>query len=210
MNDAGNQVADYLNNQLWTSVGGGINPDGFPVIAGTTSAYGNLAGSATNTWWSALARAEGSVAPTRLTVINDIVAATKQAGGEAPNFGVMGPGTWALLSQDFVGQEQYMITPQSSFDQSSLGSRSAFTALMVMGVPIYMDLACPEGQLLLFNTRYFAAYIHEAAAFSFTGFASTLPNNALGYVGAVVVCLNFVCAKRKTMALCSGYNSNTL
>ena len=212
MNDAGNQAAQYLNTQLWNNgASGTINPDGFPLMASATLTYGNIpTGVATNTWWQALVRAEGSVPPTRLTVLNDVTAAAKQAGGEAPNIGVMGPGTWALLAQDFVGQEQYMITPQQSFDQSNLGARAAFTALMVMGVPIYWDLACPEGQLLLFNTRYFAAYVHDAAAFVFTGFASTLPNNQLGYVGAVVVVMQFVCAKRKTIALCTGYSSNTL
>jgi hypothetical protein len=209
MNDAGNQVADYLNTQLWTNgTYGTINPDGFPLIA-ATGLYGNIDGTpAANNWWRANVRTVGAVAPTRLTVLRDIVSATKFAGGEYPNIGIMGPGTWELLAEDFLGLEAYMITPQQSFDQANLGARAGFTALMVGGCPIYSDLACPEGTLLLFNTRYFAAYIHEAAAFAFTGFASTLPNNALGYVGALVVCLQFVLAKRKTMSITTGYNSN--
>jgi hypothetical protein len=81
---------------------------------------------------------------------------------------------------------------------------------MVGGVPIYADLASPEGQLLLFNTRYFAAYIHEAAAFAFTGFASTLPNNQLGYVGALVAVVQFVCAKRKSVSISTGYSFNSV
>jgi hypothetical protein len=209
MNDAGNQIADYLNTQLWTNgTNGSINPDGFPLIAGI-GVYGNIDGGP-NTWWRANVRTVAAVAPTRLTVLRDIVSATRFSGGEAPNIGIMSPGTWELLAEDFLGLEAYMITPQQSFDQANLGARAGFTALMVGGVPIYMDLACPDGTLLLFNTRYFAAYIHEAAAFAFTGFASTLPNNQLGYVGALVAVLQFVCAKRKTISITTGYNSNAV
>lgn len=212
MNDAGNQIAEYLNGQLFTNgVNGSINPDGFPLIIQNTGIYGNIDGTpAANDWWRANVRTVAAANPTRQTVLRDIVSATKQATGEAPNIGIMGPGTWELLSEDFLALEQYMITPQQSFDQSNLGARAGFTALMVGAVPIYMDLACPEGQLILWNTRYFAAYIHEAAAFAFTGFASTLPNNQLGYIGALVVLINFVCAKRRTMSITTGYNSNAV
>lgn len=211
MNDAGNQIADYLNTQLWTNgTNGTINPDGFPLIAANTGIYGNIDGTpAANSWWRANVRtATGS--PTRLLVLRDIISASKFSGGEYPNIGIMGPGTWELLSEDFLGLEAYMITPQQSFDQANLGARSGFTALMVGGCPIYSDLACPEGQLLLFNTRYFSAYIHEAAAFVFTGFASTIPNNQLGYVGVLVVALQFVCAKRKSFSLTTGYSFNVV
>jgi hypothetical protein len=215
MNDAGNQVADYLSTQLLTGAGGGINVDSFPLMAGLAAtvagqgSYGNIDGT-TNTWWRANVRAAGAVNPTRQLVLRDIVSATKAATGEAPNVGAAGPGTWELLSEDFLSLEQYMITPQQSFDQSSLGARAGFTALMIGAVPIYMDLGVPEGQIWYWNTRYLSAYIHEAAAFAFTGFASTLPNNQLGYVGALVVLINFVLAKRRTIAVTTGYNSNAL
>jgi len=209
MNDSGNQIADYISTQLWTNnTYGSINPDGFPLMTGT-GLYGNINGTA-QTWWQAQTRTEGSVNPTRLTIMADIVSATKFNGGEPPNIGIMGPGTWALLAQDFINQESFMITPQQSFDSTHLGARSGFIALMVGSIPIYFDLYSPEGQLLLFNTRYFAAYVHTAAAFAFTGFASTLPNNQLGYVGAVVAVLNFLVAKRKSMTICTGYNSVTV
>jgi hypothetical protein len=208
MNDAGNQIAQYMNTQMWTNgVNGSINPDGFPLIAGTGT-YGNIDGAA-NPWWQANLRA-GAVAPTRATVLLDIISATAFNGGEPPNIGFMGPGTWSLLAQDFLALEQYMITPQQSFDQSNLGARAAFQAMMVGGIPIYMDIACPEGQLLLFNTRYYAAYIHEAAAFAFTGFASTLPNNQLGYIGALVCLVQFVQTKRKSVTLRTGYTFNNV
>ena len=113
--------------------------------------------------------------------------------------------SWISLAQDFVGQEQYKITPESSFDQSTQGARSAFTALMVAGVPIYWDMGMTDGQVLLFNPRYDTFYIHQAAAFAFTGFASTLPNMQLGYVGALVVVLEHINVKRRSVTLCTGY-----
>ena len=45
MNDSGNQIADYLNTQLWNNgTNGTINPDGFPLIAANTGIYGNIDG----------------------------------------------------------------------------------------------------------------------------------------------------------------------
>ena len=86
------------------------------------------------------------------------------------------------------------------------------------GVPIYMDPASPvttvddasTGQLLLFNTRYYSFYIHEAAAFAFTGFASTLPNFQLGYIGCLVAVLQDVNVKPASMTLVSGFTSATI
>ena len=143
--------------------------------------------------------------PTRLSVLTDIVSAARAAGGEMPNIGVMSPGTWVSLANDFIGAEQYRVTPGNSFDQETQGVRGAFTALMVAGVPLYQDPLCPDGQLLLFNSRYYSFYIHEAAAFAFTGFASTLPNFSLGYVGALVAVLESVCVKPSSVTMSSGY-----
>ena len=78
---------------------------------------------------------------------------------------------------------------------------------MVAGVPIYQDLYMPEGQFIFFNTRYYSFYIHEAAAFAFTGFASTLPNFALGYVGALIVVLEGICVKPSTFTSQSGFTN---
>ena len=72
-------------------------------------------------------------------------------------------------------------------------------------MPIYMDADATEGQLLLLNSRYTSFYIHEAAAFAFTGFASTLPNFQLGYVGCLVAVLENVCVKPASVTLVTGY-----
>lgn len=206
MNDAGNQAADYLATQMYTNATNATtNIDGFPLLAAAAT-YGNIDGAA-NTWWQGLARTASATAPTRNTVLEDIVAATKHNGGEAPTIGIMGPGTWAKLAEDFTQYERYVVTPQTGFDEGTQGARAAFTALMVAGVPIYFDLYQTEGELILFNTRYVSFYIHEAAAFAFTGFASTLPNFQLGYVGALVVVLEFLTVKRKAVTRVTGYTS---
>ena len=209
MNDAGNQIADFLSTQLWTNAtDGSINVDGFPLISAATGTYGNIDRTpAANDWWRGYRPTDvGNVAPTRARILTQIVAAATNNGGEMPNVAVCSPRTWVLLAQDYVGQEQYRITPGESFDQSTQGARAAFTALMVAGVPVYLDPYATDGQLLQFNTRYFSFYIHEAAAFAFTGFASTLPNFQLGYVGAVVAVLEAICVKPASMALTTGFS----
>ena len=208
MNDAGNQVADYLSTQLFTNgTPNTINIDGFPLMVDNTQTYGNIPNrlsNQANSWWGANARTN-AVAITRLTALADIVSAFKAAGGEMPNIGIAGPGTWTALAQNYASLESYQITPSASFDQSHLGARSMFTALMVAGVPVYLEPNYPEGQTLFFNTRYFSFYIHEAAAFAFTGFASTLPNFQLGYIGALVAVLEAICVKPSTITQTTGY-----
>jgi hypothetical protein len=210
MNDAGNGAADYIATQIWTNgTAQTINIDGFPLMTDNTQTYGNIGSripAQTNDFFAAFNRVVGSsVTVTRSSVIADIVFAANFAGGEMPNMGVAGPGTWVALAQNFTGVESYQITPGNSFDQSNLGARALFTAIMVAGVPIYMDPKCPEGQFIYINTRYLSFYIHEAAAFVFTGFASTLPNSQLGYIGCLVAVLEFICAKPKTLAKVTGY-----
>ena len=210
MNDAGNQVANYLATQLATNATDGtINIDGFPLMSAITGTYGNIDRTpAANSWWRGNRPVDrGSVALTRARGLVDVVSAMNANGGEMPTMGILGPGTWVQFAQDFVGQEQYNITPGESFDQSTQGARAAFTALMVAGVPFYIDPYFPEGEVLLINHRYFSFYIHEAAAFAFTGFASTLPNFQLGYIGACVVVLEAIVVKPASISLSTGYTS---
>ena len=45
------------------------------------------------------------------------------------------------------------------------------------------------------NTDYINLYVHEKAAFHFTGFVSQLPNNQFGYIGAILTLLELVNVK---------------
>jgi hypothetical protein len=211
MNDAGNVMADAMATALYTNT---ANPQAFGSYTGmiddgtNAATFGNIA-RATNAFWRARLYNAGNVNPTRQNVAQYINGAVKNCG-ERPSFGWMGFGTWSLLQQDFIGQESYQITPGSSFDKSGDGPRSSFTALMVSGIPIYPDFYCPEGTLFLENTNYSNLYLHEQASFAFTGFESTLVNNQLGYIGALMTMGELVCTKPSSMVRVTGFNQATI
>jgi hypothetical protein len=207
MNDSGNQAAVTLAGDMATNDSDTENSiAGFVAAAATTGTYGNISKDS-NTWWQGKAIAAGAVDPTRARVLQYIVQATSHNLGEMPNIGVMAPGTWLKLAQDFVSAESFRITPGDNFAQTTQGPGSSFTALQVAGVPIYMDMNFTEGELILFNTRYTSFYIHEAAAFAFTGFASTIPSFTLGYVGVLVAVLEFLSVKPRSVCRVTGLNS---
>ena len=208
MNDATNVMMDAMSYSLYNNTTNTQQFTGLPAAVdnGTgTATYGNINRS-TYTWWQSGQYAAGSVNPTRQNVLQ-YISGTVKKGAEVPTFGVCGFGTWTLLAQDYVGQEQYVITPGKGFDSDANGPQAAFRALMVAGVPIYPDPYCPEGTLYLLNTNYMNLYIHEQGQFVFTGFESTLPNWQIGYVGAVLTIAELVSTKPKTMTKVTGYNS---
>jgi len=213
MNDATNVMMDAMATALYTNTTNTQQFTGLPAAVddGTgTATYGNITrSSTTNSWWRSKVYAAGSVNPTRQNVLQ-YISGTVKYGAEVPTFGICGFGTWTLLAQDYVGQEQYVITPGSGFDGDSNGPQAGFRALMVAGVPIYPDPYCPEGTLYLLNTNYLSLYIHEQGQFVFTGFESTLPNWQIGYVGAVINIAELVNTKPKSMTKVTGYNSLSL
>ena len=212
MNDAGNNLAAFWSSKLYTNTTDNLSMIGLPgAVDDSTNlaTYGNIS-RATNAFWKSKVYAAGSVNPTRQNVLQYIVGCAKAAGGEMPNFAVVGFGTWALLAQDFIGQESYQVTPGSSFDRTEDGPRSGFRALMVAGVPVFADMNCPEGTMYILNSNYLSMYIHEQGAFAFTGFESTLSNWQLGYVGAIVNIAELVLTKPTSCARVSGFNSITV
>ena len=208
MNDATNVMMDAMATALYNNTTNTQQFIGLPAAVANSGTYGNIDRSS-YTWWKSSQYAAGSVNPTRQNILQ-YISGTVKNGAEMPSFGVCGFGTWTLLAQDFVGQEQYVITPGSGFDGDSNGPQAAFRALMVAGVPIYPDPYCPEGTLYLINTNYLSLYIHDQGSFVFTGFESTLPNWQIGYVGAVLMIAEMVSTKPKSMSVVSGYNSLTL
>ena len=211
MNDATNVMMDAMAYALYNNTTNTQQFIGLPAAVddGTgTATYGNINRS-TYSWWQSKVYAAGSVNPTRQNVLQ-YISGTVKKGAEVPTFGVCGFGTWTLLAQDYVGQEQYVITPGHGFDGDNNGPQAGFRALMVAGVPIYPDPYCPEGTLYLLNTNYLSLYIHEQGQFVFTGFESTLPNWQIGYVGAVLTIAELVNVKPKSMTKVTGYNSITL
>jgi len=204
MNDATNVMMDAMATALYTNTTNTQQFIGLPAAVANSGTYGNIDRSA-YTWWKSSQYAAGSVNPTRQNILQ-YISGTVKNGAEMPSFGVCGFGTWTLLAQDFVGQEQYVITPGAGFDGDANGPQAAFRALMVAGVPIYPDPYCPEGTVYFLNTNYLSLYIHEQGSFVFTGFESTLPNWQIGYVGAVLMIAELVNVKPKSMTKVTGYN----
>ena len=210
MNDTTNVMMDAMATALYNNTTNTQQFTGLPAAVddGTgTATYGNITRSASvNPWWRSKVYAAGSVNPTRQNILQ-YISGTVKNGAEVPSFGVCGFGTWTLLAQDYVGQEQYVITPGNGFDGETNGPQAAFRALMVAGVPIYPDPYCPEGTVYFLNTNYLSLYVHEQGSFVFTGFESTLPNWQIGYVGAVLMIAELVNTKPKAMTKVTGYNS---
>ncbi len=210
MNDATNQTLDTFSTALFNNTTNLQALIGLPgaIDDGTNmTTYGNINRS-TNTWWqSKVYSASGN--PTRQAMLQYIVGTVKN-GAEMPSFGVCGPGTWALLAQDFQGQEQYVITPGAGFDGAGDGPRSGFEALMVCGVPVYYDPYMPEGTVYFINSNYLNLYVHVQGSFNFTGFESTLSNWQLGYVGCLVCILELVNVKPKANTRIGGFNYLTI
>ena len=213
MNDAGNQLATYIATQLFgNGTYGTINPDGFPLMTSVSATYGGIDRStAANANWRPLvitspAAISGSTNNNRAGVASYLVRAARNNGGEMPNMGIMGYSTWMKLQLDYIGLDQLHRSVHG--DGMFTSPDAAYVALDVLGVRIFLDPGMTEGQLILLNTRYLAAYLHEAAAFAFTGFASTLPNMQLGYIGATVVVLQFVCTKSASLTLVTGLDQS--
>ena len=214
MNDAGNATKDGIATALW----GNDNTAnvqqlfGLPAVtAASTQSYGNInPATAGNGFWLSYTKAEGGAqAPTRNTVLENIAGLANFSGGEMPTFGITDLSTWTKLAEDFTALEQYQVNEASAYGDNPNGARALFTALMVAGVPIYADPYGVAGTLYLLNMNYLSLYIHEAGSFVFTGFESLIPNQQLGYVGALLAILELVCVKRKAQAVVTGYTSVT-
>ena len=205
MNDATNVTMDTFSTALMNNFTNLQAIIGFPgAIDDQTNmvTYGNI-NRAQNIWWrSRVYAAVGN--PTRQAMLQ-YIAGTARNGGEKPSFGVCGFGTWALLAQDFQGQEQYVVTPGHGFEKGE-GITSGFDALMVCGVPIYADAYCPEGTVYLVNSNYVNLYVHVMGSFAFTGFESTISNWQLGYVGCLVVICELANVKPKSCTRIAGFN----
>ena len=200
MNDATNVTIDTFATTLYQNVANNQQMIGLPAAIddGTFAlTYGGINRQQNTFWKSTYVHNAGNVTPTRNLMLQYIAQNTKVTG-EMPQIGIMGFGTWTLLAQDFTPQERYVINPGDRLDASAdFVGHSSFQALDIAGIPFYADPYCPEGLLYIINTNYLSLYLHERAAFTFTGFESTLPNNQFGYISAILSLLELVNVKPK-------------
>jgi hypothetical protein len=206
MNDATNVTIDTFATTLYNNVAQTQQLIGLPAAIddGTFSAsYGNIPRNTNQFWKSVYVHNGGGTVPTRNLILQYIAQVSKTTG-EMPSIGIMGFGTWTLLAQDFTPQERYNIRPGDSLNSGNFVGHSSFQALDIAGIPVYADPYCPEGVLYIINTNYLSLFLHERAAFAFTGFESTLPNNQFGYISAILSLLELVNVKCKAHAKIDG------
>lgn len=219
MNDAGNSMADYLAGNLYTASTSNLDIWSLPDIGSTTNpGRGNLGGidRSANTWWQGGAKSSSAGAPTRVSVMQDIMGFVKNSGGEMPAFGTCSMGTWTRLAQDFVGNERYVITPDKDFAEQAKGARASFTALSVSGVPIYPDPyiadtgGAGQGSINYFHPGYIGFKVHRDASFAVLGPESLLSQFQLGYILVVITLLELVCTKPSAFLRVTNYTSDTI
>ena len=206
MNDATNVTIDTFATTLYNNVANTQQLIGLPAAIddGTFSAnYGGIPRVTNQFWKSVYVHNGGATVPTRNLMLQ-YVAQVSKTTGEMPSIGIMGFGTWTLLAQDFTPQERYNINPGEKLSSADFVGHSSFQALDIAGIPFYADPYCPEGVLYVINTNYLSLFLHERAAFAFTGFESTLPNNQFGYISAVLSLLELVNVKCKAHAKIDG------
>lgn len=204
MNDAGNTAITALTTALFGNSTNNQQLIGFPLAISDSGTYGGISRS-TYTAFQSTVIAEGAVAPTRDSVLLDIIKTQKAAGGEAPDFAVTGPLTWHKLATDFTSQERYLVTPDGTYADNPMGARGAFSALMVGPTPVYFDANATEGDITYINSNYLSLYIHENINFGLMDFESTLINNQIGYLGGLLTLLELVNAKPSSCGSATGY-----
>ena len=211
-NDAGQNMIQFMSNAISSNYTDNSNLIGFAgaIDDGTNmNTYGGI-NRTSNTWWKGNRYAAGSVAPQRANVMTYEMGTVK-ASGELPSFGVMGPGTWMKLAEDYLGFERYTMKPDGvGYSNTASGPKAGFTALMVGNVPIFADPYFPEGTLYLVNTRYLALYIHDKASFYVTPFSNLQPIGQLGYLANILTLAEMVCAKPKAQTVVTGYTYETI
>jgi hypothetical protein len=154
--------------------------------------YGGVSRSA-NAFWKSL-KITASVTPSRATMIAQIMQATQNAGGEAPDIVLMSLSDWTTLAADFLGNERFNTTPGSRYGNDD-AVNAGFRAVMLGNTPILADPFCPKGTAYLINTKYLGLYISEDANFAFSGFQSLIANNQIASVGVVISAMALVCSK---------------
>lgn len=202
MNDATNNTIDRFSTDIWNNISNNLAIQGLPwaIDDGTNVAtYGGIARSTTNAagtaWWQStvVSNSGGAVTPTRDLIMQYVLQVFKK-NGEKPKMGIMGVGTWDVLTRDFTPQERYNTTANSSYGMHG-PVNALFDAVMIAGVPIYCDPYAPEGTLYLLNTDYLHMYIHDKAGFQFLPFESTFINGQIGWLAGVLTLLQMVNVK---------------
>jgi len=216
MNDMKNSAMDALCRSLFssssiapgTSVFGTANPlQMFGLLdayddGSNVPLYGGLNRTTYPAWAGKVVTSAGGVL-TRAAFIQYLLRCARNAGGEAPDFGVMAIEDWTTLMTDFMSVERYNNDPASRWGKED-PVNSGFRGLLLGDTPLFFDLQCPKGTAFLFNSRYITLVVHEDANFAWTGWYSTIPQGQIASVGLTLTALNLVCSKPATGLIIEG------
>lgn len=172
---------------------------------GATTPYGGLARTGAGGYpsWAGLNVAAAGAVLTRAAFIPQMLAAVKNAGGEALDFVVMSVEDWTTLLTDFMSVERYNNDPSSRWGKDD-PVNSGFRGLLLGDTPLFFDLNCPVGTAFGFNSKYITLVVHEDANFAWTGWYSTIPQGQIASVGLSLTALNLVCSKPSTGIIING------
>jgi hypothetical protein len=170
--------------------------------ATTAPTYGGLSRTTYPNWQGLVVPTAGAIL-TRATFIPRLLAAVKNAGGEALDFVVMSIQDWTTLLTDFMSVERYQNDPSSRWGKDD-PVNSGFRGLLLGDTPLFFDLNCPQGTAFGFNSKYITLVVHEDANFAWTGWYSTIPQGQIASVGLSLTALNLVCSKPSTGTYISG------
>jgi hypothetical protein len=219
LNDMKNSALDALCTSIFSSSSNTAAP-GAPPVYGTpnplqmfgfldtygTAAnvpiYGGLSRVTYPTWAGLNVTGAGAVL-TRAAFIPYLLQCARNAGGEAPDFGVLSVEDWTTLMTDFMSVERYNNNPNSRWGKED-PVNSGFRGLLLGDTPLFFDLQCPKGTAFLFNSRYITLVVHEDANFAWTGWYSTIPQGQIASVGLTLTALNLVCSKPATGLIING------
>jgi hypothetical protein len=170
--------------------------------AATAPVFGGLSRVTYPDWQGLVVPAAGDVL-TRAAFIPLLLAAVKNAGGEALDFVVTSVEDWTTLLTDFMSVERYNNDPSSRWGKDD-PVNSGFRGLLLGDTPIFFDLNCPVGTAYGFNSKYITLVVHEDANFAWTGWYSTIPQGQIASVGLSLTALNLVCSKPSTGTIITG------
>lgn len=170
-------------------------PQAYDDGTGASSVYANIDRStSTNSFWKGQETITAGGILTRSAMLAKIVQTATGAGGEAPDLIIMSPPDWTTLMQDFVTVERYDTMPGVKYGKDD-AVNAGFRALQLGDTNIVADLYCPVGTAYMINTKYFALYLSEDAAFAFSGFYSAIPNLQIANIGVMIVGLQTLSVK---------------
>jgi hypothetical protein len=203
LNDMKNSALDSLCRALFSSSGSDpLRMFGLDDAYGESGIYGGLNRTDYPAWAGKEVDSAGAVL-TREGFIPYLLQCTRNAGGEAPDFGVMSIEDWTTLMTDFQSVERYNNSPTSRWGKED-PVNSGFRGLLLGDTPLFFDLQCPKGTAYLFNSRYITLVVHEDANFAWTGWYSTIPQGQIASVGLTLTALNLVCSKPSTGLIIRG------